>query len=159
MSLPAVRVLSLLEVCAALAADEPIACLVSIGDPGEPPPPRWERVAHRLRLEMVDAEHEIAGRVPTADDIRRLIGFAETIGKVGGPTVLHCRAAISRSTAATFIVFAVLLGPGREREAVEALYAIKPYALPNRLMVRLADELLGREGRLMEALLGRGSSG
>jgi predicted protein tyrosine phosphatase len=155
MTLHTVQVLTLFEAAAALAEGGRVDCIVSIGDPGEPPPRGFDGVAHRLRLELVDACEESAGRVATLADIQRLVEFVPTIGGIRGTTVIHCRAAMSRSPAATLIVFAAMLGPGREAEAVDALFQLKPWAQPNRLMVRLGDEALGREGKLVEALESR----
>ena len=130
-----------------------IACLVSIGEPGEQPPSGYQRIARRLRLEFADADVETAeAPCATADDIRRLVGFAATVATAPGKTLIHCQAGISRSTAAAYIVLAVILGPGREAEALEAMLAAAPLASPNRWMVQLADDALGRGGRLLAAL-------
>ena len=42
--------------------------------------------------------------------------------------------------------------PGREQEAVEKVFTLRPIAKPNRRMVMLADKILGREGRLIDAM-------
>ena len=47
-------------------------------------------------------------------------------------------------------MYAYWFGAGREREALERVLAQRPMARPNRLMVSLADQLLGRSGRLIE---------
>ena len=49
------------------------------------------------------------------------------------------------------IIYACWLGPGREHEAMERVIAQRPYAMPNRRMVKLADDLLQLNGRLVEA--------
>jgi predicted protein tyrosine phosphatase len=46
----------------------------------------------------------------------------------------------------------VLDAPGRERDAARAMRSAAPYAQPNRLIVRHADELLDRRGALVAAL-------
>jgi predicted protein tyrosine phosphatase len=66
--------------------------------------------------------------------------------------LVHCEAGISRSTAAVVILAATLLGPGQEPEAVKIARRAVPEARPNRLMVRLADEELARNGALERAL-------
>ncbi|HKA88216.1 MAG TPA: hypothetical protein VKE22_11135 [Haliangiales bacterium] len=132
-----------------------VTCVVSIGDVGDELPSGYHRVPHRLRLEFADVEHEWAGDLATADDIRKLIAFAGTIRTAGGTTVVHCRAAIGRSPAAAYILFAVLLGPGREADALDAVLELRPFAQPNRWMVQLADAELGRNGRLLGVLLER----
>jgi predicted protein tyrosine phosphatase len=48
---------------------------------------------------------------------------------------------------------------GHEFEIARALRAQAPHAFPNPLMVRLADEALARDGRMVEAVaeIGRGA--
>ena len=68
-----------------------------------------------------------------------------------GPMIVHCWAGISRSTAAALIL-ACALDPARdEQAAADALRAASPTATPNALMIALADDLLGRQGRLIRA--------
>jgi predicted protein tyrosine phosphatase len=130
-----------------------VTCVVSIGEPGEKVPAGYGRVPRRLRLEFADIDWEGAGQLPaTAHDIRRLIEFAGVVRAAGGTTLVHCEAGISRSTAAAYILHAVLLGTGQEREALQATLAAVPDGRPNRWMVRLADEALGSDGRLVQAL-------
>jgi predicted protein tyrosine phosphatase len=50
------------------------------------------------------------------------------------------------------ILCAALLGPGREREAVDVARRSVADARPNRLMVRLADAALARDGALERGL-------
>jgi predicted protein tyrosine phosphatase len=49
-------------------------------------------------------------------------------------------------------MYAYWLGPGREQAAMEKVLSQRPIAIPNRRMVELADRLLDRGGRLLEAL-------
>ena len=42
--------------------------------------------------------------------------------------------------------------PGRERAIAGELRSRAPFATPNRLMVRLADDLLARSGRMVAAI-------
>ncbi len=155
-ALPNILVLTRGEAAAALASASEgpgVTCIVSIGDPGDELPAGYHRVPHRLRLDFMDAHDESDGPLATPDDIRKLIAFAGNVRSAGGTTIVHCRAAIGRSPAAAYILFAVILGPGRESEAVEALFSQRPFAQPNRWMVTVADAELQRNGRLLDALL------
>jgi predicted protein tyrosine phosphatase len=68
------------------------------------------------------------------------------------PMLVHCFAGISRSTASAFIV-ACVKQPGRdEREIAQAIRDASATASPNRHLVALADDLLGREGRMVAAI-------
>ena len=65
--------------------------------------------------------------------------------------LIHCWAGISRSSAAAYMI-ACDRNPGFEREIAEELRRRAPSVTPNGLMVSLADELLGRNGRMTEAI-------
>jgi predicted protein tyrosine phosphatase len=126
------------------------AYLVSIGDPGEAPPTGWKKAPGRLRLEFQDRLLESDGG-PTERDIQRLIRFAQSIERGKGGILVHCQGGISRSTAAGAIILSVLLGPGREADALREVYRLRPQALPHGRMLQLADAALGRKGALTQA--------
>lgn len=57
--------------------------------------------------------------------------------------IIHCHAGISRSPA---IGYALLRGRGMGAcEAIELIMKIAPFALPNRRIVRFADEMFGND--------------
>jgi len=94
---------------------------------------------------------------PSAEMIGELIDFGR--GWDGArPLLVHCWAGISRSCAAAFVL-ACDRNPGRERAIADELRSRAPFATPNRLMVRLADDLLARDGRMVAAIdaIGRGA--
>ncbi len=68
--------------------------------------------------------------------------------------LIHCHAGRGRSPAAGYIAWALLLGPQREQEAFDLMVGscMEAELLPNRLMIALADGILGREGRLVAPL-------
>ncbi len=75
------------------------------------------------------------------------------------PLLIHCYAGVSRSTAAAFIGACALSPTRSEMEIATALRAASPTATPNARMIGLADQLLEREGRMVEAVtsIGRGA--
>lgn len=79
--------------------------------------------------------------------------LAVDAGKDGERHILaHCHMGISRSTAAMATLLAVF-HPDKDEDRIFAhLLQARPEAWPNCLMVELADDLLGREGRLTAAL-------
>lgn len=126
-----------------------VVLLVSIGEPHDPTPAGFRNVSPRLRFLFADTNGELGA---TVDDVRRLIDTAQSFAEKSGRVVIHCQAGISRSTAAATIFYAVLLGEGREDEAIARVIAARAFAMPNRRMIRFADELLGRGGKLIAAV-------
>ena len=120
--------------------------------------PRLILPERHIRFHIHDISEPLPGYVqPGREHIDQLIEFALDWGG-RGPIVVHCWAGISRSTAAAFTALCAI-----NPEAPEALIATRlrqasPTAYPNRLMIRLADAALGRDGRMVHAVeaIGRG---
>jgi predicted protein tyrosine phosphatase len=95
--------------------------------------------------------------VPSEHHVSNLIDFALEWDR-RAPLLIHCWAGISRSTAAAFISLCALNPEADERALAQALRQASPTAYPNRLLVALADDVLSRQGRMMDAveLIGRG---
>jgi predicted protein tyrosine phosphatase len=74
------------------------------------------------------------------------------------PMLIHCWAGISRSSAAVFAIVCDR-NPGFEHDIAIELRRRAPSVTPNRLMIRLADDLLQRDGRMIAAIeaIGRGA--
>jgi predicted protein tyrosine phosphatase len=83
-----------------------------------------------------------------AEEIIRFL--KETKG--GGDILIHCNRGISRSMAAAFIVLCLEAPVGAERDVAKRLRRAAPFADPCPLLVSYADEILGREGRMIEAI-------
>jgi len=95
---------------------------------------------------------------PALDHVDAILGFARRWPRQA-PLVVHCYAGISRSTASAYIA-ACALNPARdEADIATALRVASPIATPNALLVALADEALGRQGRMVAAIaaIGRGA--
>lgn len=127
-----------------------VTCLVSIGEAHNELPAGFTNVARRLRL--LFADHVDGPYAPTVEDVRQIIELAESLRASAGRVLIHCEAGVSRSSAAALIMYACWYGAGREREALGRVLRQRAVAHPNRLMVSLADELLGRGGRLAEVV-------
>lgn len=109
-------------------------------------------IEHHLRLGVHDiAEHIPHHIAPQARHVDELLRFAEQWGGEG-PMVVHCWAGISRSTAAAFSSLCLVNPEVPEMVIARALRLASPTAQPNRLIVRLADEALGRKGRMLSAI-------
>jgi len=116
-------------------------------------------VAERhLLLAMSDITAEMDGHIiPARDHVERFLGFIRQWDREH-PIVVHCWAGISRSTAGAYIAVCALRPNRGEGEIAECLRAASPSATPNARLVALADEILGRGGRMRAAIerIGRG---
>ena len=111
-----------------------------------------------LRLSMNDISEPQNGLVvPSEDHVARLIQFAVDWDR-NAPLLIHCWAGISRSTAGAFVVLCALNPNTDEHALARALRRASPTAYPNRRLVALADNVLGRKGRMNAAVehIGRG---
>jgi predicted protein tyrosine phosphatase len=129
-----------------------ITYLVSIGDSQDELPAGYDNVSNKLRLLIADVVTEHGA---TEEDIQRIIRLAERLRSHTGKVLIHCEAGVSRSSATALIMYACWLGPGREAEAMRRVLSQRPVAIPNRRMVELADRILDRGCRLIEALSSR----
>jgi predicted protein tyrosine phosphatase len=112
-----------------------------------------------LRLSFHDVAAATPGLLaPGAHDMQAMLGFLRQWNRQT-PLLIHCWAGISRSTAAGFIATCLLHPQRDEAELAENLRAASPSATPNPMLVALADEALGREGRMVRAIqaIGRGA--
>jgi predicted protein tyrosine phosphatase len=94
---------------------------------------------------------------PDAVAIQAILGFGrEATPEI--PLLIHCWAGISRSSAAAYVI-ACDRNPGFENDIADELRRRSPVVTPNRLMVALADDLLGRSGAMTAAIarIGRGA--
>jgi predicted protein tyrosine phosphatase len=68
------------------------------------------------------------------------------------PILVHCWAGISRSSASAFTLACARNPHADEHEIAREIRARSPHAAPNPRIVALADEILGRQGRMVSAL-------
>jgi predicted protein tyrosine phosphatase len=111
-----------------------------------------------LKLDMHDITEPRPGAYPpSAVHVERLIDFVYDWDRQA-PLLIHCFAGISRSTAAAYIAMCILNPHTPEEAIARALRRSSDTAIPNRRFVALADDLLGREGRMVTALRSMGSN-
>ena len=127
--------------------------LITLLDPADDMPTPDGIAAHRhLRLGMNDVVHALPDHTPPDEQhVREIIAFAQTWDRKR-PMLIHCWAGISRSTATAFTVACMLNARGREKQIALALRKAALHAQPNARIVALADNLLDRDGRMVEAL-------
>lgn len=128
--------------------------------------PEWPEIdafesygAHeRKTLRFHDVIEAVEGRVPpTPEHLAEILRFGAELPSAEsehseGHLLVHCHMGVSRSTAAMVSLLAQAEPELDEDLLFARLREIRPQAWPNSLMVRYADALLGREGRLNAAL-------
>ena len=120
--------------------------------------PRGVAKGRHLRLYFHDIVQAMDGHTPPRTaDAERLIAFLEAWERER-PMLIHCWAGISRSTAAAFTALCLLRPSTDEEQIAWELREASPSATPNRLIVQLADDVMGRGGRMVRAIekIGRG---
>jgi predicted protein tyrosine phosphatase len=113
-----------------------------------------------LRLTFNDISEPADGLIlPGRDHVEKIIDFVED-WDLGSAMIVHCWAGISRSTAAAFAAMCLLNPQEDEGDLAAELRSISPSATPNRRIISHADDILGRHGRMVEAIarIGRGTN-
>jgi predicted protein tyrosine phosphatase len=116
-------------------------------------------VGNHLVVAIHDICEPMDGMVcPAAGHVAGFLEFVEGWDRAA-PLVVHCFAGISRSTAAAFSAFCAVRPEVDETQLALRLRARSPAATPNARFVALADEILGRDGRMVRAVerIGRGA--
>jgi predicted protein tyrosine phosphatase len=107
---------------------------------------------NHLHIEVDDIVCPIDGyNHPCQDHVARLMRFVQGWDR-SAPLVIHCYAGISRSTASAYAA-ACALSPERDEIAIaQEMRRASRTATPNRLIVSLADQILGRQGRMIAGI-------
>lgn len=142
-----------------IAAHEPSHVMTLLGPETAHPLCESIPAARRLILKFHDITAPRPGYDhPTRATVETVLAFGQT-WDAAAPLLIHCWAGISRSTAAAYILACDVMGPGFEVELASKLRDASPSATPNSLMIALADDILGRKGRMIAAIqdIGRGA--
>ena len=109
-----------------------------------------------LFIGVSDIVDPLDGHILPADaHVEQLLAFGRAWDQ-RTPIVIHCWAGISRSTAAAYITLCALRPERDEFETARLLRETAPSATPNARLVRVADDILGRKGRMADAIAGIG---
>ena len=157
--MPQVYVCPLSRIAETVASTEAshLVSLINDGTPVTRPDTIPEE--NHLFLGINDIVEPMYGMIlPGAQHVETLVDF------VGGwhpvrPIVVHCFAGISRSTAAAYITLCTLRPERDEADIARRMRTASPIATPNIRLVEIADDLLVRQGRMVDAIrsIGRGS--
>ena len=116
------------------------------------PTPEGVPRGRHLRLPMNDISAPRPGHIaPGPEHVTAIVDFMMGWDREA-PVLINCLAGISRSTAAAFTILCALNPQTDEAEVARLLSEASPTAQPNRLLVSHADQVLGRDGRMMRAV-------
>jgi predicted protein tyrosine phosphatase len=140
---------------AALLKVHDVDLVVSLISPDAEPLKHQASGPPGLVLKFNDIAEPREGLIPPSREIMEtILSSAQTPRTI----LIHCHAGISRSTAAVYALACQQTGPGHETDLAMTLRALSAAATPNPRMIALADDLLGREGKMIAAIraIGRG---
>lgn len=142
-------------------AEANLTDLVSIGDPSTHPdlcapqlPPDFSVFpSTRIhRFEFQDICH-ITETSPTIEHVKRLVELADSLlaSKEDVRVLYHCQAGIARSTAALFIL--LVRGGMTYQQAYDNILRVRGVLNPNMLMIKYADDVMGKGGEMLRFIL------
>lgn len=112
-----------------------------------------------LRLGVNDIAEPADGMVvPDENVVVQLLAFGRDWDE-SSPMLVHCWAGISRSTASAFVLACERSPEADEHAIAMTMREAAPHAYPNRRIVALADDILGRGGRMVDAIEAMGGNG
>ncbi len=114
--------------------------------------PRLRPHRQQKILQFMDSYSQDDPNKASLDDVLQGLNFCRAQIAAGKPLIIQCMLGQSRSAAMALAVIADCLGHGQESEAVNLLRQLRPAASPNKLMLVLIDQLLGSNGRLIQAV-------
>jgi predicted protein tyrosine phosphatase len=140
------------EVEAVIAARKPSHMITLLDSASMIDTPKAMAPERHLRLGVNDIADPMEGLIaPDEALVSQLLAFGRSWDEQA-PMLIHCWAGISRSTATAFALTCERSPDVAERTIAMAMREAAPHAYPNRRIVALADDLLGRRGRMVEAV-------
>lgn len=130
--------------------------IISILDPDSPAPEVLKNFnsSQICALRFHDIVEETPGLVaPARNHIHKILETGRALSMASEKRLLiHCFAGLCRSTAAALLLIAQSDPSMPADLAFQRLLRVCPQAWPNPLMVRLGDEIMSLDGRLVHAL-------
>ena len=118
------------------------------------------RPERHLLLNMNDITFAGTGNLvaPQEAHVGQIVDFARSWDREA-PLVVHCWMGVSRSPAAALIAMLAVHPEADDAELVRGLRTASPFATPNARLIEIGDAVLGRGGRLVNAVrsIGRGA--
>lgn len=142
---------SLDEACRAFAEHQPARVISLLS--GDEDLPCFDGLAADRHLKLYVNDESSGESINSAarDRAREIVDFLKTWSG-DGDILIHCSRGVSRSTAAAFVIMCMRAPEKKECDIAAALRSAAPFADPCPLLVSYADALLGRDGRMIDAI-------
>jgi predicted protein tyrosine phosphatase len=127
--------------------------VLSILDPDWPAPEALAvyEASQRLQLRFHDIIDPQPGWVaPERADVEQLLAFGGELPREGH-LLVHCHAGVSRSTAAAALILAERHPEKSATMVLNGVLRLRPKAWPNLRILEFGDDILGRDGEIVEA--------
>lgn len=137
-----------------------VSHVLSILDPGLPPPPAFGSFGEHVRLDMRfdDIIDQMPGKtMPGPEHVDALLAFGRELaaeaeaGTGDAHLLVHCHMGVSRSTASMALILAQARPDRDPAQALAEVVRIRPQTWPNLRLLEMGDEQLGLNGRLVAA--------
>lgn len=116
--------------------------------------PHFDGLAPANHLHLYIERDACSATISNAAKARaeEIIQFTTDFDGAGGDILIHCNRGISRSMAAAYIIQCAM-NAGKDEEALAlALRRAAPHADPCPMMIAHADDILDRDGRMLDAI-------
>ncbi|HEY9234614.1 MULTISPECIES: tyrosine phosphatase family protein [Phenylobacterium] len=145
-------VCGLAEVPALIASRAPSHMITLLDAASMIETPRNFAADRHLRISVNDIAEPTDGLVlPSEAMVERLIAFGRG-WDASAPMIVHCWAGISRSSASAFVLACDRNPHADEMTIAMGMRRAAKHAYPNRRIVAIADDVLGRRGRMVDAV-------
>ena len=111
--------------------------------------------ARHLKLYVEQESCAVAINAAARKRASELVRFAQAWAQDSDITkniLVHCQRGVSRSTAAGFVILCAAEPETPETVLLSRIRQAAPHADPCPLLVHYADEIMGRDGRMLDAL-------
>lgn len=150
--MPSIYVCSLSQVAATVAKSGASHLVTLLHNGSRLRRPESIAADKHLFLGVADIVAPLRGMAePAESHVRELTAFVDGWDRTK-PMVVHCFAGISRSTAGAFISLCYLAPDRDEQQIAQQLRQASAVASPNRRLIEVADDVLGRNGRMVDAI-------
>jgi predicted protein tyrosine phosphatase len=150
--MPVIAVCSLALVPSEVARLKPWGLMTLLSPGSLIDTPEGILIDRHLRIGVNDIIEPGEGLItPQLEHVQSVLEHARTWDQ-SAPLLIHCWAGVSRSTASAFMASCLINPDVSEDRIAREIRTRSPTATPNRLLVSIADDIMNRGGRMVDAV-------